>query len=66
LKKLDLENVKNGVNESVVSETDMSYSVTDCSGDVMLVDSNVSTDRGITLTSTTFVLARLEVMLSIM
>ena len=52
LKKLYLENVKNGVNESVVSETDMSHSVTDCSGDVMLAESNVSTDRGINLTNT--------------
>ena len=27
--------------------------VTDCSGDVMLMDSDVSTDRGINLTNTT-------------
>jgi hypothetical protein len=51
LKKLYLENANNGVNESVVSETDMP--VTNCSGDVMLADSNVSSDRGINLTNTT-------------
>ena len=51
LKKLYLDNANNGVNDSVVSETDMH--VTDCSGDVMLVDSNVSSDRGINLTKTT-------------
>ena len=51
MKKLYLDNVNNGVNESVVSETDMP--VTDCSGDVMLMDSDFSTDRGINLTNTT-------------
>ena len=49
LKKLYLDYVNNDVNESVVSETDMP--VTDCSGDVMLMDSNVSTYRGINLTT---------------
>jgi hypothetical protein len=46
-----LDNVNNGSNESVLSGTDMP--VTDCSGDVMLMDSNVSTDRGINLANTT-------------
>jgi hypothetical protein len=50
LKKLYLDNANNGVNEPVVSETDMP--VTDCLGYAMLVDS-VSTDRGINLTNTT-------------
>ena len=50
LKKLYLNNANNGVNEPVVSETDMP--VTDCLGDAMLADS-VSTDRGINLTNTT-------------
>ena len=50
MKKLYLDNANNGVNEPVVSDTDMP--VTDCSGDVMLADS-VSTDRGINLTHTT-------------
>jgi hypothetical protein len=36
LKKLYLDNANNGVNEPVVSDTDMP--VTDCSGDVMLAD----------------------------
>ena len=51
LKKLYLEYAKNCFNEYVVSETDMP--VTDCSDGVMLMDSNVSTDRGINLTNTT-------------
>jgi len=58
LKKLYLDNVNNanGVSvsepvESVVLETDMP--VTDCSGDVTLVDSNVSAVRGTDLTNTT-------------
>ena len=46
LKKLYLDNANNGVNEP-----DMP--VTDCSGDLMLADSNVSTDRGINLANTT-------------
>ena len=49
-----MDNVNNGVNEpveSVVLETDMP--VTDCSGDVTLVASNVSSVRGTDLTSTT-------------
>jgi len=54
LKKLYLDNANKGVNESVVSETDMP--VTDCSGGVMLADSNVSSDRGINLTNTTITL----------
>ena len=44
-----LDYVNNDVNESGVSETDMP--VTHCSGDVMLMDSNVSTYRGINLTT---------------
>ena len=49
LKKMYLDYVNNDVNESGVSETDMP--VTHCSGDVMLMDSNVSTYRGINLTT---------------
>jgi hypothetical protein len=44
-------NVRLLVDEYIVSETDMP--VTDCSGGVMLMDSNVTTDRSINLTNTT-------------